>query len=67
MTSSVDLDPLSYSAEIPSFAISAALTCDLTDDSRLFEDCKFDHALATLVSLVLMALSNNSFFLSKRL
>ena len=67
MTSSVDLDPLSYSAEIPSFAISAALTCDLTDDNRLFEDCKFDHALATLVSLVLMALSNNSFFLSKRL
>jgi len=44
-------------------AISAALTCDLTESNKLFEDFKFDQALATFVSLVLRALSKSSFFL----
>ena len=64
ITSSVDLPlPLSYSAVIPSFAISAALTCNLTDSSILALDFIFDQAVVTLVSLVLKALSNNNFFL----
>ena len=55
ITSSVVLDPLSYSAAIPSFAIWAALTCTFTEFKKLLEDSKLDHALATFVSLVLTA------------
>ena len=55
--------PDSYSTVIPSFAISAALTCSSTESRKLFEDCRFDHALATFVSFVFMAFSNNNFFL----
>ena len=39
------------------------MTCKLTEFNKLFDDSKFDHELATLVSFVLMALSNNNFFL----
>ena len=65
ITSNVDLPPIpdSYSAVIPSLAISAALTCSLTEFNKLFEDCKLDHALATSVSFVLIALSSSNFFL----
>jgi len=63
MTSKVVLDPLSYSAEIPSLAIWAALTWTLTEFKKLFEDSKLDHALATLVSFVLITSSNNNLFL----
>ena len=64
MTSKVDLPrPDSYSTVIPSLAISAALTCSLIELSKLFDDCKLDHALATLELFVFMAFSNNNFFL----
>ena len=54
--------PLSYSAVIPSLAISAALTWASTEDNKLWLDKKFDHALATTASLVLTALSRRSLF-----
>ena len=58
ITSNVDLPlPLSYSAVIPSFAIWAALTCNLTDSNMLAFDFMFDQAVVTLVSLILNALS----------
>ena len=50
MTSRVFLDPLSYSAAIPSYAIWDELTGSFTELRKLSEDCKLDHALATLVS-----------------
>ena len=63
MTSRVVLDPLSYSAAIPSLAIFAALTWIFTEFKKLLEDCKLDHELDTLVSLVLITSSNNNLFL----
>ena len=63
MTSSVVLDPLSYSAEIPSFAILAALTWAITEFKKLSEDAKLDQALATFLSLVLIVSSSNNLFL----
>ena len=57
------LEPLSYSADIPSFAFSAAFTCKRTAAKKLLEDNKFDHALATFVLFVLISLSNSNFFL----
>ena len=39
------------------------LLADLTEFNKLLEDCKLDHALATLVSFVFIALSNNNLFL----
>ena len=64
ITSSVVLPrPVSYSTVIPSLAISAALTWDLTDVKALSDDWKLDHALATFVSFVLTASSNNNLFL----
>ena len=67
MTSRVVLDPLSYSAAIPSFAIWAALTWAFTEFKKLSDDSKLDHALATWVSLVLTASSNNNLFLVVKL
>ena len=57
------LEPLSYSAAIPSLAISAALTWTLTEFKKLSEDSKLDQALATFVSFVLTASSNSNLFL----
>ena len=59
MTSKVVLpeEPLLYSAVIPSLAISAALTCNWTELSKLLFDWKFDQALATLVWFCLISLS----------
>ena len=53
ITSKVDLEPapLWYSAVIPSFAISAALTCALTEFKKLSEDWRFAQALVTAVKL----------------
>ena len=48
ITSKVVLEPLSYSAAIPSLAISAAFTWTLTEFKKLSEDSRVDHALATL-------------------
>ena len=67
MTSRVVLEPLSYSAAIPSFAILAALTWAFTEFKKLSEDSKLDHAVATLVSLVLTASFNNNLFLLVKL
>ena len=54
--SSVDLpSPASYSALIPSFESSAALTCDFTEFNKLSADCKLAHALVTSVSFDLLA------------
>ena len=33
-----------------------------TEFKKLLEDCKFDHALATIVLFVFIALSNNNLF-----
>ena len=65
--SKVVLDPLSYSAAIPSLAISADFNCTFTEFKKLLDDSKLDHALATLVSLVLTAWSNNNLFLFVKL
>ena len=64
MTSKVVLDPLSYSAAIPSLAISAAFTWTLTEFKKLSEDSRLDHALATFVSFVLTASSKSNLFLA---
>ena len=56
ITSNVDLpSPDSYSIEIPSLAISDALTCALIEFNKLLDDLKFDHALDTKVLLDLLA------------
>jgi hypothetical protein len=63
ITSKVDLpSPDSYSIEIPSLAISDALTCTLIEFNKLLDDLKFDHALDTKASLDLLASSNNNAF-----
>ena len=62
ITSRVVLDPLSYSAAIPSFAIFAELTCDITEFKKLLEDCKLDQALPTLVSVFLIDPSSSNLF-----
>ena len=67
MTSRVVLEPLSYSAAIPSFAIWAALTWAFTEFKKLSEASKLDHAVATFVSLVLTASSSNNLFLVVKL
>ena len=55
--------PDSYSKVIPSFAISAAFTCDLIESSTPFEDWYFDHALVTSVSFFfLLSWSKSSFW-----
>jgi len=63
ITSNVVLDPLSYSAAIPSLAIWADLSWTLTEFKKLLDDSRLDHAVATLVSLVLTTSSNNNLFL----
>ena len=67
ITSNVVLEPLSYSATIPSLAIFAALTWTLTESRKLLEDSKLAQALVTLVSLVWIVSSNSSLFLDVKL
>ena len=64
--SKVDLEPapLRYSAVIPSFAISAALTCALTEFKKLSDDKRFDQALVTPVKLFFIALSRSNLCLT---
>ena len=59
ITSSVVLEPLSYSAAIPSLAIFAALTWDLTEFKKLLDASRFDHALPTFFSVVFTASCQN--------
>ena len=63
ITSSVVLEPLSYSAAIPSLAIFAALTWDLTEFKKLLDASRFDQALPTFFSVVFTASSNYNIFL----
>ena len=63
ITSKVVLEPLSYSAAIPSLAIFAALTWDLTEFKKLLDASRFDQALPTFFSVVFTASSNNKIFL----